>query len=105
MRCGPTVAMPKRRSWIGRRSTSAQVLGPEHPDTINSMNNLEVCLIYLGRYPEAEKLGRETLDLRRRVLGQEHPQTLNSMSNLATFSRQNTRQVAHRIQGLGMLLP
>src|SRR5229473_3260118 len=60
-----------------------RVLGPEHPDTINSMNNLEVCLIYLGRYPEAEKLGRETLDLRRRVLGPEHPQTLNSMSNLA----------------------
>jgi hypothetical protein len=36
-----------------------------------------------GRYAEAEKLDRETLDIRRRVLGPEHPVTLTSMNNLA----------------------
>ena len=36
-----------------------------------------------GRYAEAEKLQRETLDIRRRVLGPEHPDTLASVHNLA----------------------
>ena len=36
-----------------------------------------------GRYADAEKLQRQTLDIRRRVLGKEHPDTLSSMNNLA----------------------
>ncbi|SPO00083.1 uncharacterized protein DNG_02935 [Cephalotrichum gorgonifer] len=37
----------------------------------------------LGRYQDAEKRNRLTLELRLKVLGKEHPQTLTSMSNLA----------------------
>jgi len=60
-----------------------RVLGPEHPDTLKSMNNLAIVLWHEGHYADAEKLHRETLDIRRRVLGPEHPDTLNSMNILA----------------------
>ena len=59
-----------------------RVLGPEHPDTLASMNNLASVLDHQGRYAEAEKLYRETIDVKRRVLGPEHPDTLMSMWGL-----------------------
>ncbi|MGA7925400.1 MAG: tetratricopeptide repeat protein [Candidatus Sulfotelmatobacter sp.] len=40
-------------------------------------------MVHAGRYSEAEKLERETLDIQRRVLGPEHSLTLHSMTNLA----------------------
>ena len=57
--------------------------GPDHPDTLNSMNNLALSYSALGRTAEALKLGEETLALRRTKLGPDHPDTLNSMNNLA----------------------
>src|SRR5713226_1541090 len=60
-----------------------RVLGPEHPDTLTSMNDLALDLDDSGHYAEAEKLEREALDISRRVLGPEHPDTLMLMSNLA----------------------
>ena len=51
-----------------------RVLGPEHLDTLKSMNNLALVLDDEGHYAEAEKLDRETLDVMRRVLGPEHPE-------------------------------
>jgi eukaryotic-like serine/threonine-protein kinase len=74
-----------RAQSLDQRALDIQrrVLGPEHPDTLSSMNNMANVLSAEGRYPEAEKLQRETLDIRRRVLGPEHPQTLQSLYNLA----------------------
>jgi non-specific serine/threonine protein kinase/serine/threonine-protein kinase len=59
------------------------VLGPDHPETLETMNTLAAVLAHEGRYTEAEKLNRQTLDIRRRVLGPDHPDTLGSMHNLA----------------------
>jgi serine/threonine protein kinase len=59
------------------------VLGPEHPDTLSSMNNLGNTLWKELHFPEAESLDRKTLDIRRRVLGPEDPETLKTGSNLA----------------------
>jgi len=59
-----------------------RVLGPEHPDTLNSMIYLAMDLALQGRYPEAEKLERDTLAIQQRVLGPEHADTLLSMDNL-----------------------
>lgn len=50
------------------------------------MNNLAFLLSREGRYAEAEKLTRETLDLRRRVLGPEHPLTAASVYNLGVIA-------------------
>jgi serine/threonine protein kinase/Tfp pilus assembly protein PilF len=60
----------------------SRVLGPEHPETLRSRNDLGVVLLDEGRFADAEKSYRETLEIRRRVLGPEHPDTLQSMNNL-----------------------
>ncbi|SRR5579862_384735 len=66
-----------------RRTVEMLLAQEEQRDTLKSMNTLALCLVDLGRYAEAKKLDRETLDIRRRVLGPEHPDTLKSMSHLA----------------------
>ena len=60
-----------------------RVLGPEHPETLDSRNNLAGILWREGHYAESEKLGRETLEISRRVLGRERQETLDSMNILA----------------------
>jgi CHAT domain-containing protein/tetratricopeptide (TPR) repeat protein len=60
-----------------------RVLGPEHPDTLISANNLALAYQAQGRYGDAESLYRRALEACERVLGQEHPDTLESMNNLA----------------------
>ncbi|APZ54423.1 Tetratricopeptide repeat-containing protein [Salipiger abyssi] len=60
-------------------------MGPEHPDTLTSVNNLAVLYRSTGRYGEAEPLYRRALEARERVLGPEHPDTLRSVNNLAAL--------------------
>ena len=60
-----------------------RVLGLEHPDTLQSMNELAVTYNNLGRSMEALKLYEECLEIRKRVLGPEYPDTLQSMNGLA----------------------
>jgi len=74
-----------RAQSLDQRALDIQrrVLGPEHGDTLSTMNNLANVLSAEGHYPEAEKLLRETLDTCRRVLGPEHRQTLQALYNLA----------------------
>ena len=78
-----------------------RVLGPEHPDTLNSMNNLASVYYSQGKYAQAEALDSQILEIRRRVLGPEHPDTLASMNNLA-----NVYYVAGQVRaGRGALQP
>jgi len=58
-------------------------LGPEHPHTLLSMNNLANSYYAAGRTQEALKLYEETLQLQKAKLGPEHPHTLVSMNDLA----------------------
>jgi non-specific serine/threonine protein kinase/serine/threonine-protein kinase len=75
---------PQARSLLTRAvDIRRQVLGPQHPETLASMNKLAFVLWHEGRLTEAEKLDRETLEIRRRNLGPDHLDTLTSMSNLA----------------------
>jgi eukaryotic-like serine/threonine-protein kinase len=60
-----------------------QQLGPEHPDTLTSMNNLALAYYDAGKRDLALALFEETLKLRKAKLGPEHPDTLASMDNLA----------------------
>ena len=59
------------------------MLGPDHPDTLNSAHNLAYALRALGEVEAARDLDQHTLDIRGRVLGPDHPSTLASASNLA----------------------
>jgi eukaryotic-like serine/threonine-protein kinase len=79
--------------YLGKTKTSAEqeeaartiytkYLGPDHPDTLRSMNNLAISYDRLHRFADALKLREETLALRKAKLGPEHPDTLTSMHNL-----------------------
>ncbi len=65
------------------RSLCIRHLGPDHPDTLKSMNNLANSYAALGRHAEALKLREETLALMKAKLGPDHPDTLAGMNSLA----------------------
>jgi tetratricopeptide (TPR) repeat protein len=60
-----------------------RVLGPDHPDTLASRNNLANAHQAAGRAAEAIPLLEQTVADRERVLGPDHPDTLKSRDNLA----------------------
>jgi tetratricopeptide (TPR) repeat protein len=62
---------------------SARLLGPDHPDTLASVNNLAIACQEAGRKAEAVRLHERALAGRVRALGPEHPDTLASRNNLA----------------------
>lgn len=79
--------------------TRRRVLGPGHPQTLNSMDQLGWTLNREGHYTEAEKLQRETLDLRRRELGPQQPDTLRSTTNLSnTLTMEGHYAEAEKLQ-------
>ncbi|PYV62017.1 MAG: hypothetical protein DMG97_41475 [Acidobacteria bacterium] len=59
-----------------------RVLGPDHRDTLMSMNNLANMLFLEGRHGDDEELAREALAIQRRVLGPDHPDTAMSTYDL-----------------------
>jgi tetratricopeptide (TPR) repeat protein len=67
-----------RATWEAR----SRVLGPEHVDTLDSLDTYCGALNHLGLDEEAEPLRRKCLETMRRVLGPKHPKTLQAMSNL-----------------------
>ena len=60
------------------------LLGPEHPDTLTSRNNLASAYQAAGRRTDALPLFERTLTECERLLGPEHPDTLISRNNLAS---------------------
>jgi tetratricopeptide (TPR) repeat protein len=60
-----------------------KVLGPEHPYTATSLNNLATLYWVMGEYAKAEPLLQEALRIRQKVLGPENPYTASSLDNLA----------------------
>jgi eukaryotic-like serine/threonine-protein kinase len=61
-----------------------QELGPGHPETVGTMNDIAIILNHAGRFAEAQKILEEVVAVKRRTLGPEDPVTLRSMNNLAT---------------------
>jgi len=60
-----------------------RLMGTEHQETLNSMNNLALTYWAQGKLQDAAALHKKELEARKRTLGEEHPHTLNSMNNLA----------------------
>jgi non-specific serine/threonine protein kinase/serine/threonine-protein kinase len=65
------------------RATFATALGPDHRDTLQSMNYLALTYFYAGQNERALKLREETLMPWKTKLEPDHPDTLGSMSALA----------------------
>ena len=74
-----------------------RLLGPDHPDTLNSRNSLAAAYLAAGRVAEAIPLFEQTLAVRQRMLGPDHPETLTSQNNLAS-AYQDAGRAAEAIQ-------
>jgi tetratricopeptide (TPR) repeat protein len=61
------------------------VLGPEHPDTAQSLDNLASLLQDQSDRTRARPLYERALAIREKVLGAEHPNTARSLNNLASL--------------------
>ena len=64
-----------------------RTLGEEHPETLDTMNELAQLLQDHGRREEAGRLRRQVLEIRRRRLGEDHPDTLRAMFKLTGLLR------------------
>ena len=71
---------------------AGDVLGPDHPSTLASRNNLAYAYRDAGRLDDAIPLFEQNLEDRTRILGPDHPDTLTSRNNLA-----NAYQAAGRL--------
>ena len=63
------------------------VLGPRHPDTAASLNNLATLHRNMGNHKAAIPLLTRALEIREAVLGPRHPNTATSLNNLAGLHR------------------
>src|SRR5439155_19933364 len=75
------------------RSTALrkQKLGPDHPDTLRSMENVARLYQERGQYDAAESLYQQVLEGERRQLGADHPNTLTTLNDLAFLYRLRNR--------------
>ena len=62
-----------------------KALGPDHPHTSISLNNLALLYKSQGRYVEAEPLYQRALAIDEKALGPDHPNTGGDLNNLAAL--------------------
>ncbi len=62
-----------------------QALGPEHPDTAESLNNLAYLYGKIEKYEQAELLLQRAISVQEQGLGPEHPDVARSLGNLANI--------------------
>ena len=77
-------ALPLLRDALAIRE---KALGPEHPDTALSLNNVARLLRDQGDFAGARPLYERALAIREKALGPKHPDTANSLANLANLLR------------------
>ncbi len=93
-----------RDRWDTHAPTIIDALGPEHPATLATRNNLAFWRGEAGDAAGAAAAFAELLPLRERVLGPEHPDTLATRNNLA-HSRGQAGDAAGAAAALTELLP
>jgi tetratricopeptide (TPR) repeat protein len=77
-------AAPLLRDALAMRE---KALGPEHPHTALSLNNLANLLAAQGDIAGARPLYERALAIYEKALGPEHPETATSLNNLASLLR------------------
>lgn len=60
-----------------------RVLGADHPDCAQSLNNLAALYHEKKQYDKAEELYERALDIRRRALAPDHPSLAYTVKHLA----------------------
>jgi serine/threonine protein kinase len=61
--------------------------GPDHPDTLATMDSLAAEYTWMGRHPEAISLRVSLLEIRKSTHGPNHPETLECVAGLAVAYR------------------
>jgi hypothetical protein len=88
---------------------SKQVLGPEHPDTLTSMNNLACTWYFQQRIRNAISLMEKCVKLRNKVLGSSHTHTTSSCRTLRVWRERvnllSDKQSQAPVQAESDLLP
>ena len=59
-------------------------MGPDHPDTARSLNNLALLYVSQGAYAKAEPLFLRALAIMEKALGPDRPNIAFSLNNLYT---------------------
>ncbi len=62
-----------------------KLLGEEHPDVANSLNNLGNLYKNQKRYEEAEPLYLKAIEFYKKLLGKERTHVANSLNNLGNL--------------------
>jgi tetratricopeptide (TPR) repeat protein len=62
-----------------------KMLGPDHPHTAQSLNNLALLYHSQGKYEQAEPLYQRALAIDEKALGAEHPTTVTIRENYESF--------------------
>ena len=75
---------PTQAIMIGEQNLAAseRILGPDHPDTLTTRNNLAVAYRAAGRLDEAITLHEQNVAASERILGPDHPDTLTTCNSL-----------------------
>jgi CHAT domain-containing protein/tetratricopeptide (TPR) repeat protein len=75
------------RIWERLVGWAEKNLGPDHPDTAASLNNLALLYSDQGAHSKAELLLHRSLKINEKALGPDHPSTATSLNNLAELYR------------------
>src|SRR6266568_2551640 len=78
--------------YQGALMIAERVLGPDHPNTANCLNNLAILYRNWGKYKQAEPLYLRALAIREKVLGTDHPDTVRVLSNYAKLLKKMGRE-------------
>ena len=100
------LVMSENGDWKNAEQFQVQVmdmrkklLGPEHLDTLMSMDKLACTYINQGKWNEAEELTAHVIDMKKNLLGPDNPHTITSMGNMAIiYSKQGKWNEAEQLQ-------
>ena len=93
-------SLPLREQVVSDRE---RLLGPEHPDTLASMESLGALLFDIGRYADAAAAFERTYLARRDLQGPDHPDTvaaLGDYGNMLIDLNRNDEAEQHLLEAL-----
>jgi CHAT domain-containing protein/Tfp pilus assembly protein PilF len=70
-----------------------ELLGPEHHEVVDAINNRAILYAEMGRYDKAEPMFQQVITIREKTLGPEHPALGLALNNLANSYRQRVDYV------------
>jgi Tetratricopeptide repeat/Trypsin-like peptidase domain len=92
------------RGILDQAERAAELLGPDHPDTLTTRNNIAYWTGEAGRPDVAVELFSAVLPDMERVLGPDHPDTLSTRGNIAYWTGEAGRPDA-AVELFNALLP